>query len=176
MTAPDRAQGRNPISADSCGSEGAERQSAGDGIPGRPVEKCLSIRQPYAFAIVNGWKPVENRSWWTPFRGPVWIHAGKREERDDVLGVLSDILHQGGDNRPGAGDPLLARYQSEKALGCIVGRAVITDCVQGHPSPWFYGPYGFVLTNARPCRPVPCRGALGFFSVPPEVMAQLPPR
>jgi len=25
--------------------------------------KALSVRQPYAFAIVHGFKPVENRDW-----------------------------------------------------------------------------------------------------------------
>jgi hypothetical protein len=38
---------------------------------------ALSIRQPWAWLIVNGFKDLENRSWSTAFRGPVWIHAGK---------------------------------------------------------------------------------------------------
>jgi hypothetical protein len=38
--------------------------------------RTLSIRQPWAWLIVNGHKPVENRDWATSFRGPVLIHAG----------------------------------------------------------------------------------------------------
>jgi hypothetical protein len=39
--------------------------------------KALSIRQPWAWLIVNGYKDIENRSWATKFRGPVLIHAAK---------------------------------------------------------------------------------------------------
>ena len=39
--------------------------------------KALSIKQPWAWLIVNGWKDVENRSWNTHYRGRVLIHAGK---------------------------------------------------------------------------------------------------
>ncbi len=40
--------------------------------------KALSVRQPFAWAIVHGGKDVENRSWATSYRGPVLIHAGMR--------------------------------------------------------------------------------------------------
>jgi hypothetical protein len=30
-------------------------------------------------------------------------------------------------------------------------------------SPWFFGPYGFVIAETRPRRFLPCKGALGFF-------------
>ena len=32
-------------------------------------------------------------------------------------------------------------------------------------SPWFYGPYGFVLRAVRPITPLPYRGQLGLFRV-----------
>ena len=35
-----------------------------------------------------------------------------------------------------------------------------------HASPWFVGPYGFVLTDAKPLPFVPLTGQLGFFAVP----------
>jgi hypothetical protein len=38
---------------------------------------ALSVRQPWADLIMGGWKPVENRTWTTDYRGPVIIHAGK---------------------------------------------------------------------------------------------------
>lgn len=37
--------------------------------------KALSIRQPWAWLIANGYKDIENRSWRTNYRGPVLIHA-----------------------------------------------------------------------------------------------------
>lgn len=42
-----------------------------------PPMSYLSVRQPWAHAIVTGIKPIENRSWKTSFRGPLLIHAGK---------------------------------------------------------------------------------------------------
>ena len=42
--------------------------------------KALSIMQPWAWLIANGHKDIENRSWPTRYRGPVLIHAGKRED------------------------------------------------------------------------------------------------
>lgn len=39
---------------------------------------ALSIQQPWAWLLVNGFKPVENRSWPTKVRGRIAIHAGKK--------------------------------------------------------------------------------------------------
>jgi hypothetical protein len=48
-------------------------------------------------------------------------------------------------------------------MGGIVGIAEIVGCVTKYDSEWFFGPYGFVLANARPLPFMPCRGMLGFF-------------
>lgn len=45
---------------------------------------ALSVRQPWAWAIISGGKTIENRSWTTPYRGPLLIHAGKAFDPDDV--------------------------------------------------------------------------------------------
>lgn len=37
--------------------------------------KALSILQPWAWLIVEGYKDVENRTWKTGFRGKFLIHA-----------------------------------------------------------------------------------------------------
>ena len=37
--------------------------------------KVLSVRQPWAWAIIHGGKDVENRNWYTSFRGTLAIHA-----------------------------------------------------------------------------------------------------
>lgn len=53
--------------------------------------------------------------------------------------------------------------------GGFIGTAEIVDCVSRSDSPWFFGPYGFVLRNAEPIPFHPCRGALGFWRYPLEV-------
>jgi hypothetical protein len=49
----------------------------------------------------------------------------------------------------------------------------IIDCVDYATSPWFEGPFGFVLANPRPLRPITCTGAAGFFNVPSTVVLQI---
>ena len=39
--------------------------------------KCLSLWEPWATAIAYDLKRIETRSWSTPYRGPVAIHAAK---------------------------------------------------------------------------------------------------
>src|SRR5436189_5084024 len=46
------------------------------GAENHPSMKALSVRQPWAWLIVNGYKDIENRDWATKRRGRIWIHAG----------------------------------------------------------------------------------------------------
>ena len=41
--------------------------------------KAITILQPYASLIVAGAKQYETRSWDTPYRGIIAIHAGKNK-------------------------------------------------------------------------------------------------
>lgn len=43
--------------------------------------------------------------------------------------------------------------------------ANIVNCVGNWNSPWFSGPFGFVLRYAKPLPFHPCPGRLGFFEV-----------
>lgn len=121
---------------------------------------CISILQPYAWLIVHGIKPVENRTWRTTYRGRILIHAGVRYSKGDhadhaVLGQRHGI----------------AWPAREAMVGGIVGEAVLTDCVTEHPSEWFNGPFGFVMAQPRAYpRLIPYRGQLSIFGVPESVL------
>ena len=118
------------------------------------VMKALSIKQPWAWLIVNGFKDIENRNWHTNYRGPVLIHAGKKPDGTDA--DMRWLMHDIGWD----GDlPRLASLE----YGGIVGEAEIVDCVHRSQSPWFFGKFGFVIRNARPLPFRPCKGQLGFF-------------
>ena len=39
--------------------------------------KTLTVKQPWASLIANGYKNYEFRTWKTSYRGPLYIHAGK---------------------------------------------------------------------------------------------------
>lgn len=47
--------------------------------------KALTIRQPWAWAIAAGHKPVENRTWTTRYRGPLAIHAAQAWDENGEL-------------------------------------------------------------------------------------------
>lgn len=136
--------------------------------------KALSVRQPWAFAITIGAKPVENRDWQARnpglrFRGKFLIHASLRVEKsveEDVLYDIEDDLNMGMNE-------VRIQYAGER-LGAIVGAATLVDVVDYHPSKWFFGPKGLVLKDAvRAVKPVDCKGMLGFFNCPADVLERL---
>lgn len=47
--------------------------------------KALTMTQPWATLVAIGAKRIETRSWYTPYRGPLAIHAAKGWSRDDTL-------------------------------------------------------------------------------------------
>jgi hypothetical protein len=145
-----------------------EEEDSSDGVLQQPSESgryaplptvALSIRQPWAWLIVNGHKDIENRDWWTKFRGPVLIHAAKAWGPDE----RSDALYLDEGEHPVTGGSLSFVGPVRYDLGGIVGVAEIVDCVSRSTSPWFVGKFGFVIRNARPLPFMPLKGALGFF-------------
>lgn len=50
---------------------------------------ALSVLQPWASLLAVGAKQIETRSWFTPYRGPLAIHASKRFTMADQL-LLKD--------------------------------------------------------------------------------------
>lgn len=132
--------------------------------------KALSIRQPWAWLICKGYKDVENRPWRTEFRGRVYVHTGKRFDKD-CMEELMDALNYhfpDGEAYQAAYNLLFDIPVSAYPLGCIIGEVDITGCVTKNDSPWFTGPYGFILANpVLYVSPIPYKGRLGFFT--PEV-------
>lgn len=122
--------------------------------------KALSIRQPWAWLITHGFKPVENRTWQTGYRGELLIHASKEFDQAGLEGMLKQFPR------------MESRMPMEYSLGGIVGIARLTDCVQTHASLWFTGPYGLVLRDAKPLNFRPFKGMLGLFEVPDDLMTR----
>lgn len=122
---------------------------------------AISIRQPWAHCIVHLSKSVENRSWPTKYRGPVLIHAGKALTKRDVASVREFVKEH-----VGLEWLRLPQTPADYQTGGIVGIADLVDCVEHSDSPWFFGPYGFVLRNARPLPFQAMPGQLGLFRVP----------
>lgn len=134
--------------------------------------KALTVCQPWAWAIVAGTKTIENRSWGTPYRGPLLIHAGASHKRvRPGLDELTMLL----------GEP---PAEEDLAFGAIVGLATLVDCVGPQTAP--YDPrvwrleenpfadsdqWHWVLANRLMFRePLPCRGTLGLWGPPAGLM------
>lgn len=115
------------------------------------IVPALSVRQPWAWAIVAGHKTVENRVWSTVYRGPLLIHASTRFVRADVEAL-----------RRGHG---LAPQDGELIFGAVIGRVQLVDVVTDSGDAFALpGHYHFVLAAAEALRrPVPCKGRLGLF-------------
>lgn len=127
--------------------------------------KAISVRAPWWWAILHAGKDIENRDWPTKFRGKVLLHASKwwcLSDVSDDTETVRDIYRSAGGEPSDTG---LTYRMMRDAGGCIVGSVEIVDCVGRSPSPWFFGRYGFVLRNPIAfAEPIPCRGALGFFT------------
>ena len=71
--------------------------------------KALTIKQPWATLIIEGYKKYEFRSWKTNYRGKILIHAG--------LSIDKSVANNFKD------------YNLEYANGAIIGEADIVDCI-----------------------------------------------
>ncbi len=121
---------------------------------------CLSIQQPWAWLIVNGYKSIENRDWATRVRGVIGIHAGQKFDSDGFEWVTRTF--------PEINLPAIVEFER----GGIVGTATLVDCVTEVESPWFFGKFGFILADAKAMPLIPCHGRLGFFR--PDISSTLP--
>lgn len=119
--------------------------------------KAISIMQPWAYAILHLGKDIENRTWFTHYRGPLLVHAGKRIDTSAV-----ELLKAHGFELPKRFD-----------RGGIVGEVEIVDCMEEADylprygaNFWSAGPYCWLLRNPKPAKSFqPCRGQLGIFNV-----------
>lgn len=87
----------------------------------RPV---LSVRQPWAWALLHGGKTIENRSWPTRHRGRIWIHACLRENHDQVQEAVR-LVAQGWKCNPRRA---LEHYREHDRRGAILGSIALTNC------------------------------------------------
>lgn len=122
--------------------------------------KALTICQPYAHLILTGEKPVENRTWTTRYRGPLLIHAGKSRswmDEDDEQRYPGMVF--------GAVVGMVEMYD---ALHVTSVQRLHADLRDHHH---VNGPWCFMLRNpVRFERPIPYRGAQGFFDVPDDLL------
>lgn len=138
------------------------------------IDRALSVRAPWWWAILHLDKDIENRPRAFHFTGRVWLHASAWWTFADVQDDwehIQDIYRELGGSRDDTG---ITWRDMRESGGAIVGSVELCGTVTASDSPWFFGPYGIKLANpvALP-KPVPCKGALGLFRPSAEVMERL---
>ncbi len=148
--------------------------------------KAITVRQPWAWAIMHGGKDVENRTRNIAgsYRGPLVIHAGKALDPDE-FGSAVDALDVIGVTRP-------AGRVKDLGFGVALGVVDLTarihhadECWDDYPVDPYYSVYGFcskwampdqwhlTLANPRPFpEPIPYKGALGLWNFPDELLPE----
>lgn len=132
---------------------------------------ALSVRPPWWFCILSMGMDMDNRDWYTPFRGRVLLHVSKWWNDDQVQDDLGDALYILERSQPDLEvKPQIDLMSMQIAGGFIIGSVEIIDCIQSSKSPWFQGKYGLQLANPITfSKPIPCIGARGLFEVPEAV-------
>ena len=123
--------------------------------------KVLTIKQPFASLIAEGYKEWEFRTWKTKYRGEFLIHAGKSVDKKamDKFKYLNLDYPQ----------------------GCIIAKVNLTDCIEindktrkmlkSKNSPVYaniianekWEGYGFKLENIQKIKPIKISGKLSFW-------------
>ena len=113
---------------------------------------ALTLWRPWPTCILRCGKDIENRGWATKHRGWIWLHAGKRFDRDAL------------DYAAGEGHTLSAK-PADHPTG-IVGIARLIDVCDASVNkrgcdcgPWAMpGQYHWALSDVRTVPVVPCNG------------------
>ena len=122
--------------------------------------KVLTIKQPWAELIIDGYKKYEFRGWKTKYRGKILIHAGMSLEKAMMISFKE--------------------YNLDYTLGVIIGEADLVDCILvdkkfneelRNINPIVYGRsnhvenYAWKLENIiKYDEPIPCKGQLGLWN------------
>lgn len=156
--------------------------------------RILTVRQPWAWAIIHGGKNVENRvrNIAGGYRGPVAIHAGLQTEKAGQAWAVAAAAGMNTDRYDG--DPIhrghiigvvdLVDVHSASVIGGC-GR-MQNDCdehpngCRHHCSPWAMGPapegwyQHLVFENPRALdQPIPYKGALGLRRLDDDMIARI---
>jgi hypothetical protein len=137
--------------------------------------RAISIKQPWAWAILHAGKRIENRTrrdpWYSAIGKTVLLHASAQQTRRDWLDAASYIRATPGGDKLGPMGSL--------PMGGIVGSCCILDvyaCRDGYNPPeladqdrWIFGPWCLLLGEVKVLDFRPCKGHQGLWTVPEEL-------
>lgn len=125
--------------------------------------RVISIKQPFASLIAEGYKEYEFRTWKTNYRGEIYIHASLSANKE-AMKKYKDL-------------------NLTYPKGCIIAKATLSDCIEINDNfkklikkknkyPYIYNhvlenddnKYAFFLTNIEKIKPIPIKGKLGIWN------------
>lgn len=128
--------------------------------------KVITIKQPFASLIAEGYKKYEFRTWKTKYRGDILIHAGK--------GIDKAAMKK------------FEAFNLSYPTGCIIAKAKLSDCVfidsdmkqklkqenslvySGVVNDDDWEGFGFYLENIEKIDPISINGKLSLWDYPYE--------
>lgn len=131
-----------------------------------PMMKAITIRQPWAWLIVNGFKDFENRPQKNRFTGRIFIHVSNElaenyGEIENMVGTRHGII-------------LPQVHEFAQTAGRIVGVAYFGAQQAGSESVWFNGAHGWPILWAHQFVPTkPVKGQLGTWQAPADLTVEI---
>ena len=122
-------------------------------------KKIITIKQPWAWAIIHIGKDIENRKWRTKFRGRVFIHSSLVWDNFGWNWLKANMPNK-----------IPSNHNQMQVFGHAIGVVDVVDCVDKSDSDWFMGPYGIVLKNPEPIKPYKVTGRLSITKADPELI------
>lgn len=151
--------------------------------------RAISLWQPWASAIAAGVKTIETRSWATPYRGPLAIHAAKRWTAAEEAFWVEHVFDDPKSPNSEAFSRLGIHSCAQLPFGAIVATCELFGCLStsSHPDAtdamllqaqpkgedeeswgnYSEGRFAWLLRNVKAITPVPCTGRQGFFDWTP---------
>lgn len=137
--------------------------------------RALTLQRPWHVLMIRGHKLVENRSWAPRTLAPgerFAVHAGKGWDGRAVEMALRRGLRAG---RSSHGNSVIYDDLLVGVHSAVVGTVQFDGLVEDPAiEPWWMGLGQELWRLSQPralARPVPCRGALGLWSLPDAVAA-----
>lgn len=126
--------------------------------------KVISIKEPFATFIRNGYKKIETRSWKTNYRGELFIHASAKNIAKEFLTneyivSLTNELNMNYGNIICRANLVDCIYMDEKFLNLIK-----KDKKEFELGVYEIGRYAWVLEDIEAINPIPAKGKLNIWN------------
>jgi hypothetical protein len=146
--------------------------------------KALTIKQPWLWAITgltDRQKRVENRTWKPPYGMTgqrIALHGSARIEQVEMM-VWRRIYPEWPNTAALVTGAIVATavirgYVIVDDHGGVIEQSRYAENYDPRADPWFFGPVGWLLEDVRKlAQPMPCKGALGLWEVPPVILVEI---